>query len=362
MSYNELCKKCILPKNYVSIEMDNSGVCNYCNNYTPINYLGEEKLKEKIDSILKKYPYRKYDCVVGFSGGRDSTYLLWYIVKKLHLKPLAVFIDSGLIPEITLKNIHNITKKLGVDLKIVNKNYLKRLFPIHFNAWIKRPKPETLVTFCVGCRLGVNKFVDEVTIKEKIPIVFYGDSPFEGHHYKSNIVKLNAKSKSKWSFILGYIRQIIQNPFLILNPYSLYIQISEFIVTNSQKQRRKRYNIEKISIFHKYIRWNEKEIEEVLEKELGWNRDSNLNTSYRTDCKIGIIRQYLYYKLLGYNDKDDHLSCLVADGQITREEALERVVKEREVPKETLKSICKESGIEYKKIEKLLEGLANSRR
>jgi len=312
MSHNELCQSCILPKNYVSIEIDNKGVCNYCNNYKSIEYLGEEKLKDRIDSILEKYPNRKYDCVVGFSGGRDSTYLLWYVVERLKLKPLAVFIDSGLIPEVTLNNIHNITEKLGVDLKIVKKDYLKKLFPTHFNAWMKKPKAETLVTFCVGCRLGVNKFVDEVTIKEKIPIVFYGDSPFEGHHYKSNIVKLDPKSKSKWSFILGYLKQVASNPYLVLNPYSLYIQLKEFIVTNSQNKRRRKHNIERISIFHKYIKWNEKEIEEVLEKEVGWNKSSDLNTSYRTDCKIGIIRQYLYYKLLGYNDKDDHLSCLVA--------------------------------------------------
>lgn len=354
MNRENLCKKCILPVNYPAIEIDSSGTCNYCNSYTQTEYLGESKLKEKIDTILSNQSNRKYDCVIGFSGGRDSTYLLWYIVKKLKLKPLAVFIDSGLIPKVTLDNIYSITNSLKVDLKVIKKGYLKKLFPIHFNAWMRKPKVETLVTFCVGCRLGVNKFVDAEAAKQKIPIVFYGDTPFEGHHYKSNIVKLDVKSNSKWSFLLGYLKQVIVNPFLILHPYSLYIQISEYIATNTQERRRRKNNLERISIFHQYIRWNEKEIENILDKELQWNKFSELNTSYRTDCKIGILRQYLYYKLLGFNDKDDHLSCLIADKQITRDEALSRVSTQHEIEPSILKEICSDANIEYKKIKKFL--------
>jgi tRNA(Ile)-lysidine synthase TilS/MesJ len=102
----KLCKKCILPENYVGLSLDENGICNFCNNYKKGQYLGKEKLLEKINTILSKNPERTYDCVVGLSGGRDSSFLLWYVVHELKLKPLAIFVDSGLIPEQTIKNVN----------------------------------------------------------------------------------------------------------------------------------------------------------------------------------------------------------------------------------------------------------------
>ena len=85
---NKLCTKCILPDNYVGISFDDDGVCNFCNERKDHQYLGKEKLKEEINSIFLKYPDRKYDCVVGLSGGRDSTYLLWYVVNEMNINPI----------------------------------------------------------------------------------------------------------------------------------------------------------------------------------------------------------------------------------------------------------------------------------
>ena len=351
------CTKCILPENYTGIEFDKDGVCNYCNEEVKKNpYLGKEKLIERINEILSHHPDRKYDCVVGFSGGRDSTFLLWYIVKELHFKPLAVFIDSGLIPEQTILNIRKTVQILNVDLKIIKNDSLKKIFKIHFNAWLKRPKPETLITLCVGCRLGVNKFIDDEAVKQGIPIVLGGGSPFEGKHYKSNLIKLNPGHTGKPSFIFGYLKHIILNPFLVINPKSLSTQLQEYYITfYRQKRIISRHNITRLALYHAYIRWEEKTIEKTLKEELKWERYPGLNTSYRGDCEIGLIRQYLYWKLLGYNDKDDHLSCLVRDHQLTREEALRRLDDEHNIPKEILKKICDKADINYNDIEKLVE-------
>jgi tRNA(Ile)-lysidine synthase TilS/MesJ len=351
----KLCTKCILPANYVGLKLDESGLCNFCREEKEQQFLGKEKLIERVNNILSNHPERKYDCVVGFSGGRDSTYLLYFIVHELKLKPLAVFIDSGLIPEQTIQNVENIAKILHVDLKIVKHNFLKKCFKVHFNAWSKRPVPETLITLCVGCRLGIHLFVDEEAIKQSIPIIFSGNSPYEGKHYKSNIIKLNPNSKSKSSFILGYLKQIILNPFLILNPYSSIIQINEYYTTYfKQKKRLKHFGIQRISIYQTYIKWEEKVIENVLKNKLGWKKYPGLKTSYRGDCEVGIIRQFFYWKLLGYNDKDDHLSCLIRNNQITREEALKRIDDEHELPINILQNICFRTGIKFSKIDEIV--------
>jgi hypothetical protein len=350
------CTKCVLPVNYTGIEFDKEGVCNYCREEKEHSYSGKDNLIKRINEILSLHPDRKYDCVVGFSGGRDSTFLLWYIVKELHYKPLAVFIDSGLIPEQTIQNINRTVQILNVDLKIVRHDSLKKIFRIHFNAWLKRPKPESLITLCVGCRLGVNKFIDDEAVKQGIPIVFGGGSPFEGKHYKSNLLKLNPDHTGKLSFILGYLKQIILNPFLIINPGSLSTQLQEYYTTfYRQKKILSRHNITRLALYHTYVRWEEKMIEKTLKEQLKWERYPGLATSYRGDCEIGIIRQYLYWKILGYNDKDDHLSCLVRDHQLTRDEALSRLDDEHNIPVAILKNICEKAGIHYSDIEKVVE-------
>jgi glutamine---fructose-6-phosphate transaminase (isomerizing) len=348
------CKICILPENYTGLTISSDGVCNFCKEKNEHHYLGKDKLSERINNILLQNPERKYDCVVGFSGGRDSTFLLWYIVKELHLKPLAVFIDSGLIPEQTIQNINKTIQLLNVDLKIIKHDFLKKYFKFHFQTWLKRPKPETLITFCVGCRLGVNNFVDDEAIKQSIPIVFGGGSPFEGKQYKSKLIKLNPNHKSNISFILGYLKQAALNPQLILNPLSFWAQIKEYYtIIFLQKRKLNKHGIERIALYHTYIKWEEKVIEKTLKDELNWERYPGLRTSYRGDCEIGIIRQFMYWKLLGYNDKDDHLSCLIRDQQITRDDAMDRLNNEHYVPVEILERICKDAGIEYSDIEKI---------
>ncbi len=354
----KLCSKCILPDNYVGISFDDDNTCNFCKERIKNNfpeYQGKDVLKEDINNILKHHPNRKYDCVVGFSGGRDSTFMLWYIVTQLNIKPLAVFIDSGLIPEQTIQNIKETVNILNVDLKIVRHSYLKNTFPYHFKSWLKNPVPETLITFCVGCRLGIHKFVDEEAIKQNIPILFYGGTPFEGKHYKINILKTDPTGKKDISFIMGYLRQVIQNPSLVLNPYCLIIQLKEYGTVKFQRKKIKQHGIHIINFFYQYIRWEEKLIENTLKEKLNWERYPGLTTSYRGDCEIGIIRQFLYFKLLGYNDKDDHLSCLIRDNQISREEAINRICGQHNISVEMLKKTCKKAGIEYSKLEEIIK-------
>ncbi|MBN1167498.1 MAG: hypothetical protein JXA44_10275 [Methanospirillaceae archaeon] len=121
-----LCKKCILPENYEGLSLDDDGVCNFCNTNKLKKYQGKEKLLEDINGILLHHPDRTYDCLVGLSGGRDSTFLLWYVVQELKLKPLAVFVDSGFIPVQTLNNVNHAVTLLDVDLEVVSHEYLKK--------------------------------------------------------------------------------------------------------------------------------------------------------------------------------------------------------------------------------------------
>ena len=117
----KICSKCILDTTVPEIFFDEKGVCNYCkiNNEImkkyPAGDQGELKLNNIISKIKNNAKGRKYDCIIGVSGGTDSTYTL-YLMKKMGLNPLAVHFDNGWNSDIAVKNIKNATEILEIDL------------------------------------------------------------------------------------------------------------------------------------------------------------------------------------------------------------------------------------------------------
>ena len=115
------CVRCLFDTETTEIVLDQDGICNYCNLYDqmeqeyPITENALSKLIQKI-KIAKKQQ-QKYDCVVGISGGLDSTYLLYYLVKICKLHPLAVHFDNGWNTETAKHNILTICNKLNVELE-----------------------------------------------------------------------------------------------------------------------------------------------------------------------------------------------------------------------------------------------------
>lgn len=118
----QVCKKCLYStENVPFIDFDSEGVCNYCTQHSrmeeeyPIGSEGTKNLDKIIDKIKDAGKNKKYDVVVGFSGGCDSSFLLDYAIKK-GLRPLAVHYDNTWNSKIAVENIYKLTKKLNVDL------------------------------------------------------------------------------------------------------------------------------------------------------------------------------------------------------------------------------------------------------
>lgn len=342
----DFCKKCLLPVNYLNLKIDNYGICQYCNDYTPVSYLGEEKLLELIKEPLSRNTSQKYDCIIGFSGGRDSTYMLWYAVKVLKLRPLAVFADDLFIPDIAYDNIKTTAEILGVDLKIVKHNYLTKCIKHHLNAWIKRPVAETLMFLNVGERLGYETLVEKEAVKQGVKLIIGGRSPIQSlAQYKTDIMKVNNEGGT-FSWILGWLKQVILNPSLAANFYCLKIQFLEFTNIWIKKRLLKKNNIFAIHPYYEYVQWNEKEIERVLFDELKWQIPKGSKTSSRFGCQIDTLRQYLFYRILGYNDQNVDLSGMIRDGQISKPEALEKLNKAQLIPEEEITFILNKAGID----------------
>ena len=121
--FNKRCKKCLISKNYPNIEFDKKGFCNYCNGKKHLEIATElknkisrkEELRKDFEKSIKKCKSKKYDCVVGLSGGKDSIYLLYLLKEKYGINCLAFTVDNGLISNNAKENIKIALKALNLD-------------------------------------------------------------------------------------------------------------------------------------------------------------------------------------------------------------------------------------------------------
>ena len=118
----KVCTKCIYDERVASIIFDENGVCNYCHQISELQQKygtgeekGEQKFLEIVKEIKKAGKGKKYDCIVGVSGGTDSSYML-YLSKKWGLRPLAVHYDNTWNSAIATENIRKVLDALDVDL------------------------------------------------------------------------------------------------------------------------------------------------------------------------------------------------------------------------------------------------------
>ena len=172
----EICKKCIIPSSFPNVAVEN-GICTFCrlHEQSPIankGLLGKDELK----SILSSKTNGKYPCIVGLSGGKDSSYVLYCLVKKMGLKPLAAFFDNDFITDYAKENIQNLCNNLNVDLvigkattfrkKIIRENLHLSKYNIAFDA-------------CTNCENNLRSFIINEANNNKIPFIVYGATDYE---------------------------------------------------------------------------------------------------------------------------------------------------------------------------------------
>jgi hypothetical protein len=340
------CSKCILPENYPGIRFSENKICNYCSSYKPKKYLGSSRFKKDIYRLLSnnKNRNKSYDCIVGFSGGRDSSYILWYVTKKIGLKAIAYSSDHCFVPNLAFMNMKNISEKLGVELFIEKNKYLKRCIKHHLSSFCHHPSAAMVGVLCTGCKLGIDIGLMNFSRKNNIPLIILGGSPLEVGSYKTGLLRVGNNNNISNSFLVGYLHELRKNPKWILNPIADLVQIQEYYHYYYRRTLKKKTTV--VSPFYKYVEWKENLIVDTLNEKTSWQHNETKNTStWKTDCFIAPLRKYLYKKMLGFNDIDDHLSALIRSGQITRDEAMIRLEKESSVPDEVIYDISSRLGI-----------------
>ena len=346
------CTRCILPDTYPGIEFNEEGVCNYCLAHKEWSYLGKEKLDEFLEPFRNKG--ERYDCVVGISGGRDSSYMLYYLAKEYDLRMVAYTADHGFIPEVAKTNMKRMTDTLGVELVTEETDFLKRCVQNNVSAWLRKPSPAMVPMICCGCKLGGPRGLLGFAKRNKIPVIAVGiDTPVERANLKwgffsDNPLSRRVSKNRQLSLLLGLSYELAQNPFY-LTPRSMAVYVAEYLYyfnLNIEGIQRLRYPDQTILNLYRYVEWDEDKILSTIKSELGWRQDPSSAWSWRFDCKMSYLKNFLYRESVGFTEKDDGLSTMIREGMITREEALERLEVENIIPLSKVAEVLDGIGLE----------------
>ena len=315
------CARCGLPETYETIQFDSYGVCNICRQHEyKKDKIDWSERKRMLDSLVQDYRGKKdYDCLIPFSGGKDSTYTLYYLVKEYKLKPLVVQFNHGFMRPNLLANNERSFKKLGVDVLSFTPNW----------KVVKRLMLESLIRkgdFCWHCHTGIFSYPMHVAIKYQIPLVFWGEPSSEYtayYDYRENEIEKVDESRFNRFVNLGItaedMKGMIQKDFDLdprdLAPYT-YPPIRDL----------KKLQYQSVCL-GSFISWDTKRHFEVISKELGWQGDEveGMPTgkySYeKIECYMQGVRDYLKYLKRGYSRVTQMTALDIRNGRMERQEA-----------------------------------------
>ncbi len=346
------CSKCVLPGSTPNIVFDKDGVCNYCNSYKKFEYTGETKLRELLDS--QKRTGSKYDCVMGLSGGRDSSYALLKLVKDYNMKVLAVNYENPFTDPRAKINIENAIDILGIDVvrfKLKNRIH-ERTFKHNLMSWLRKPSPATIPMLCIACKTILSGII-KYSKKYNINCVITGGNPYEDTSFKKELLNVSRDQDHELSFITslyGIVRETMKNPSYY-HPMCIPTIVKGYLYGNPYAIGPRFFASDKtfIDLFH-YIPWKEEEVESRLKAELGWDYPHKFKSSWRFDCKIGHLKDFLYMKTLNMTEKDDLYAKMVREGLISRERALLRLSDENQIYYDEIQQVLNQVGIKDKSI------------
>jgi len=343
------CMKCILPETYPGITFNKKGVCNYCLSYTKMKYGGKRELINITNLYRNKN--RKYDCIVALSGGRDSAFAAYYAKKVLNLRVLLCTVNNDFMPQQTKENILNIKDALDADIVVEKHDHVRKNVKHILSSWIHKPSPAMIGSLCTGCVTGYWSGLVKTAKRHQIPLVITGGDELEPS-FATKLLSIFNNDK-KLPLILGFLMEMIRNPLYILNRNCLIGFTKEYL---SRFEYMKYYSSQYMKYYSRYllyvpifmfIEWNEEKILSVIQNDLNWKRPPHSTTTWRSDCKIHPLKQYLYKETLGFTKNDVLLSSMIREDMISRENALKRLETENIISQQLLIELFDELGLSF---------------
>ena len=318
------CIKCNLPETHETITFDEFGVCNICNQHlfkaSAINW---EQRKQELDELMALYRGRyDYDCLVPFSGGKDSTFTLNYLVKEYGVKPLVVRFDHGFLRPNLEENVKRTVRRLGVDILTFTPNW-KIVQKLMLQSFLEKGD------FCWHCHTGIFSYPMHLAIEKNIPLIIWGEPSAEYTAYYDYKQSEEVDEKRFNRYInLGITSE---DMFIRLGGKVDPRDLKPYTYPPLKELRRIGY---RSVCLGSYIPWDVKKQSEIIQRDLGWKGDrvENVPPEYnyeKIECYMQGVRDYIKFIKRGYS-RPTHLVALdVRNGRISKEEG-DRLVREFE--------------------------------
>lgn len=351
------CKRCILPETMPFIHFDKQGVCNYCNNYQPRN---NPKPKEELFDLVK--PYRRksgLDCIVPFSGGRDSCYGLHLIVEELKMKPVTYTYDWGMVTDLGRRNISRMCSQLGVENIIIADDISKKRRNIRLNleAWLKAPHLGMMAMLTAGDK-HFFRHVETVKRQTGIDLNLWGVNPLEVTHFKTGFLGIPPDFEEKRVYSHGIAKQLRyhykRTKAMLQSPG--YFNRSLWDTLSGEYYRSFTEKKDYYHIFD-YWRWDEKTIDDTLLGIYDWEKAPDTSTTWRIGDGTAALYNYIYYTVAGFTEHDTFRSNQIREGQITREDALRLVADENQPRYQNIRWYLDALGMDFLEVIKVINSI-----
>ncbi|MGQ0535694.1 MAG: N-acetyl sugar amidotransferase [Methanobacteriota archaeon] len=318
------CTRCVMPETLETIVFDEQGVCSVCRNQdikqTKIDWSAR---KSDFAALIESYRGKHdYDCIVPFSGGKDSTFTLHHLVTEYDVKPLVVRFDHGFLRSKLHENTTRTLRKLGVDFLQFTPNW-KVVQRLMLQAFLEKGD------FCWHCHTGIFSYPMWVAIRYHVPLVVWGEPSSEYTTYYSYDQPEEVDEKRFNRYInLG------------INADDMLVRLEGLVSERDLKpfsypplRELRRINYRSVCL-GSYLPWDVKRQAKLIEDELGWQGDEveGVPPGYgyeKIECYMQGVRDYIKFIKRGYA-RPAHLASIdIRNGRMTHDEGL-RVVQKNE--------------------------------
>ncbi len=316
------CMRCILPETMPYISFDEAGVCNYCNHYKIRN---RPKPVELLFDLVE--PFRRAhgdDCILPFSGGRDSCYGLHLVVKELKMKPITYTYDWGMVTDLGRRNISRMCAQMGIENIIVADDIQlkRRNIAMNLRAWLESPHLGMVSILTAGDK-HFFRHIDTVRRQTGISLNLWGVNPLEVTHFKAGFLGIPPDFEEAGVYSHGALKQLnyqwLRLKAMVQSPS--YFNSSLWDTLSGEYYRSFNKKIDYFHIFD-YWRWDEKTIDNTLINQYEWEKASDTNTTWRIGDGTAAFYNYIYYTLAGFTEHDTFRSNQIREGDLSRKDAL----------------------------------------
>ena len=299
------CSKCVMDETDSQIKFDKNGICHHCHNYKRkidvLNNLDKNSLTNIITKVKNSSKKSKYDCVIGLSGGVDSTYLAHYVVNHMNLNPLVVHFDNGWNSELAVKNIEQTIKILKLDLITYVVDWdefvdIQKSFVLSSTPDLEIPTDHAIFSI-----------LRQTAKKHKIKYILNGiNSRTESHHPLEW-----SQGHSDYGYIKN-VHKIYGSKKIKTYPHGNFFTIFQ-----------DRFSENWINLLD-YIDFDKKSAKSVISNELGWK---DYGHKHFESIYTRFYQGYILPKKFNIDKRKMHLSSLICNNEITRSEALKELEK-----------------------------------